>query len=259
MKQSKFIKRNSATVLSILGSIGVIATSVSAVKSTPKAIKLIEESERNKGKPLSRVETIKIAAPVYMTTIVTGTATIFCILGSNMLSRRQQATMASAYAFLEQSYSKYKSKVIEHYGEEAHNKIIEEIAAEETLHTYPYVQGFVTNYSQCLEDEYGESHLFYDTNGQRYFRAPLEQLLMAEYHINRIFTTQGSVLLNDFYEYLGLEPTPYGSKVGWAVSDEYEMYWIDFNHRKSTLRDGTVYYLIETSMDATHEAIEDWY
>ena len=41
-----FAKRNASTVLTCLVGIGVVATSIMAVKSTPKAFKLIEEAER---------------------------------------------------------------------------------------------------------------------------------------------------------------------------------------------------------------------
>ena len=49
MNARLFAKRNASTVLTCLGGIGVVATSIMAVKAIPKALKLIEEAEREKG------------------------------------------------------------------------------------------------------------------------------------------------------------------------------------------------------------------
>ena len=43
MNAKIFLKKHSSTILTCLGAVGVIATAVTAVKETPKAIKLLEE------------------------------------------------------------------------------------------------------------------------------------------------------------------------------------------------------------------------
>ena len=48
-RASLYVRRNAPTILTCVGGIGVVATSVMAVKATPKALKLIEEAEREKG------------------------------------------------------------------------------------------------------------------------------------------------------------------------------------------------------------------
>lgn len=60
----------------------------------------------------------------YIPAAISGTATIFCIFGANVLSKRQQAALTSAYALLNDSYNNYKDKLKELYGEEAHQKIV---------------------------------------------------------------------------------------------------------------------------------------
>lgn len=44
-----FTKRNTSTVLTCLGGVGVVATTVLAVKAMPKALQLIEEEKQKKG------------------------------------------------------------------------------------------------------------------------------------------------------------------------------------------------------------------
>ena len=50
--------------------------------------------------------------------------------------------------------------------------------------------------------------------------------------------------MNELYSFLGIEPTQYGSEVGWSICDD-EIYWIDFNHRKVVMDDGLEIYIIE--------------
>ena len=47
-KSQRFLSKNSATILTCVGAAGVIATTVTAVKATPKAIKLLEKAKEEK-------------------------------------------------------------------------------------------------------------------------------------------------------------------------------------------------------------------
>ena len=139
MRKHKFNKGTASIVLTCLGGVGVVATTVTAVRATPKALRLIEEAEKEKGEKLSKWETIQAAAPTYLSTVLIGTGTIACIFGASILTTRQQASLTSAYALLDQNYKRYRQKVVELYGEEAHNKIVESIAAEDAHEVYPCV------------------------------------------------------------------------------------------------------------------------
>ena len=81
-----FFKKNSATILTCLGGVGVIATSIMAVKATPKALKIIEKAEEEKGEELTKTEIVKAAGVVYIPTVLTGVSTIACIFGANVLN-----------------------------------------------------------------------------------------------------------------------------------------------------------------------------
>ena len=61
MNARLFAKRNASTVLTCLGGVGVVATTVLAVKATPKALQLIEEEKQKKGEELSKWEVVKTA------------------------------------------------------------------------------------------------------------------------------------------------------------------------------------------------------
>ena len=45
----RFLRKNGSTILTCVGGVGVVATTVMAVKATPKAIQLIKAAEEEKG------------------------------------------------------------------------------------------------------------------------------------------------------------------------------------------------------------------
>lgn len=253
-----FLSKNASTILTIVGGVGVVGTAVLAAKATPKALALVEEAEVEKGEKLTTWETVKAAGPAYIPAVAAGAGTLMCVVGANVLNKRHQAAVVSAYALINESYNQYKGKLKELYGEEAHNNIIDALAVEKAEEVRVYNQSIATLCDLSVEDGTSDTRLFYDEFGNRCFESTIERVMNAEYHLNRNFVLRGYVTLNEFYEFLGLEQTEYGSTVGWSITDD-EMYWIDFNHRKSLLDDDTLeVYIIETPFGPTVEALTEW-
>lgn len=253
-----FIKKNASTILTCVGGAGVLATSITAVRTTPKAMRLIEQAKEKKGEDLTKIEVIKAAGYVYIPSMLIGVSTIACIFGANILNKRNQAALMSAYALLNNSYKEYQNKVKEIYGEEAHRSIKDSIALEKLDEVHVSGGYLGTNCDLSLEADTGELKTFYDEHSGRYFEATIEHVMNAEYHLNRNYILRGYSYLNEFYEFLGLKETDYGSVLGWAPNDD-GMYWIDFNHRKITVDTGEEIYVIEMPFEPTYEALEDNY
>lgn len=95
-----FLKRNSTNILTCIGCMGMVATTISAIKATSKAIKLIEKAEERKGETLTPWEKIKVIHREYIPTITLGFATGMCMIGTQLLNQRQQASLMSAYGLL---------------------------------------------------------------------------------------------------------------------------------------------------------------
>lgn len=91
---------------------------------------LLNEAKKEKGEPLTKLEMVKIAGPLYIPSILIGVSSIACIVGSNVLNKQKQAALVSAYTMLDQSYKEYKNKVIELYGDEADKAVEEELAKD---------------------------------------------------------------------------------------------------------------------------------
>lgn len=233
----KFVKHNAPTILTVIGSAGVVATAVATAKATPKAIKLIEEETEEKGSELAKFEKFKVAAPAYVPAVILGVGTVACIVGSNKSNKKQQAALSSAYALLDKSYKAYKEKVVELYGEEGDRKIKTEIAKD--------------IYNEKKEES-TDKELFYDEYGKRYFESTMEQFEKSKYELNRIFHTTDVVTLNDWYGLLGISPIDGGELIGWTIYETFQDCWgswIDFNIHKVEMEDGIECNIIEAVYD----------
>ncbi len=261
-KSKLWLKKNTPTILTFIGAIGVITTTILAVKATPKALLLIEkDSEKNHhGDPnaFTKTEAVLSCWKCYIPSMIMGTTTLFCIVGSNALNKHQQASLISAYALVNHSYQKYRSKLKELYGEEVHNAISDSIAkgkcSDVTITTQGIAEDSTLNFECEMEPEI--TRVFYDSYSERYFETSISAVIQAEYHLNRNFMLSGIISLNDFYDFLGLERIDIGDEVGWSSCDG-DIYWIDFNHHKAVLDDGLEVFIIDMVFEPTADWLKD--
>ena len=236
------MRRNASTILTCVGSAGVVVTAVMAVKATPKALQLIEAAEAEKGEKLTRLETIQVAGMTYAPSVAVGIATIGCIFGANVLNKRTQAALTSAYALLDQSYKDYKKKAEELYGEEADRNIREEIAKDK--------------YEESSIGTNNEKVLFYDEFSGQYFHSTMPDILKAEIEVNKLLAECCALYLNDAYEILGVPTTDYGDHLNWSAPDMYEMYWsswLSLNTEKFTFDDGLECHILTFGVEPVYD------
>ena len=220
----------------------MIATAVVAVKLTPKALELLKEAEAEKGEELTRFEKIKTACPVYVPSILIGIGTLSCIFGANIMNKRHQAALVSAYTLLDSSFKEYKQKAKDIYGEDGEKTIRAELAKDKLKDSE-----FDEDEDED-EDEYeDEKQLFYDEYSKRYFRATNETVLRAEYELNKLLVEECYVGLNELYDLLEIDRVDYGEYVGWSSAQMFDMYWsswINFEHEKVEMEDGMECFII---------------
>ena len=223
-----FIKRFSPTILTILGAVGVVATSVLTVKATPEAEMRINErlsEEPDLFPTLTPLEKVKTVWPCYVPAAITGLGSIICIFGANGLSKKSQASIASAYMLLEQASKEYQKKTKELCGVEMHRKIKRAIVSEKP----------------CPYQPSAETLIFYEENYGEFFERTYDEVRDAEYQLNRLFALNGEATLNDFYDLLSLKRIPSGDSVGWSQDSGFIFYdhpWIEFEHEVITMDDG---------------------
>lgn len=217
-KSKSWLRRESPTILTIIGAVGVVATAVTAVKATPKALALIEEEQ---DAALTPIETVKVAWKPYIPSVIIGTATIACIFGANVLNQRQQAALTSAYIFLERSYKEYKDKVKAVLGEDAAKQVDEAIVKDRFTE------------EEMMPNPGGDKCLFYLDYYGKFFERSMLEVRDAEYQLNRKLSKDGEVNLNYFMALLDLPEVEFGNILGWSQEDAFDNYnytWIEFEH-----------------------------
>lgn len=235
-KTQYFLKKHSSTILTVVGVTGVVATSVLAVKATPKALTLIEEAKKEKGEDLTPVEIVKVAWKPYIPAAFTGFSTIACILGANALNVKNQASLMSAYAFLNNSYQEYREKVNEIHGEKADLNLRQEL-----------VKSKYDNSIELKEDEL----LFYDKMSDQFFKSTLKKVCDAERVFLEVLENKGYACMNEYYDILGIDRVDYGYQLGWFAlenNDPYNCHELEFNYEQTMIDDKIECWIISTNM-----------
>lgn len=231
-----FLKKHSSTILTVMSGVGVIGTTVLAVKATPKALFLLEEATEIKGEKLTTIEVVKAAWKPYIPAMITGVSTITCIFGINCLNTKNQASLMSAYALLDNSYKEYRNKVKEMYEEDADVNVEHEIVKSK----------FDEN---MLLDSNKE--LFFDYYSMQFFESTLENVLRAESELLEILANRRYACVNEYYDILGLHHVEFGYQLGWLMVEDNEPYnchELEFNYEKVTMKNGVECTIITTNV-----------
>lgn len=221
-------KKHSTTILTVIGSVGVIATAAVAVKETPKALLLIEQMDDEP----SKVDIVKETWKCYIPAALVGASTIACIFAANGLNKRKQAALISAYTMLDSAYKEYQAKTKELLGEDGEFKIRKAIAEDKNDETDD-------------PDSHKGKLRFYDYFSGEYFYRTMEELIDAEYQINRKFAIRGYVTIGDWYDLIGVQPDSFNDVLGWSFDENStDCRWIDFEHELTKMEDGYDCYIV---------------
>lgn len=231
-----FTKHNSSTILAGLSVIGLGLTVYSTAKATFATAKKIDDFSDLE--PEDKRFIVRTYAPAAL--LAFGTAA--CIISSDILNRKQQKSMAVAYAMLDAAYKNYRDDVRRIFGQEADDRIMQE--AEKRHFSAKEVFG----------PHMSEQALFYEEHYGEFFQSTLKEVTAAQFHICRDLAYYGEVTLNSFYGYLNLPYIEEGDVLGWeadavdpSMMDFVGSDWLDIVYTPRTMEDGLEYYTIEFS------------
>ena len=234
-RAKRFLKKNSANILTVTACIGVAGTAILTSKATIKAIYILDTIPDEE---LSKKNIIANTWKCFIPPAIVGIGTIGCIVGSNALNTHMRAQLSKAYNLLSQSYFAYRDQVKEIYGEEGHNKVIDGIMKHKCENRYIYTQSFFSNDTLNFDTEDPDKiRTFYDQYSNRYYETTIAKQYEAEYHFNRNYVMGGNLSINDYYDMLGLEKIDGGDSVGFSTFYD-DIYWVDFSHHTVYLDDG---------------------
>lgn len=229
----KILKRHSPGLLTGIGIAGMIVTTITAVKATPKALQLVDEREIKEGKRLTNSEIVKTTWKCYVPAAVTGVCSIGCLIGANSVSARRNAALATAYTISETAFKEYKEKAVEVVGEKKEQAIRDAVAKDKLEKAQVSSREFVITGK-------GETPCF-DPLTNSCFKSDIETIRRAENILNKRMRDELRITVNEFLQELGLEPCDeaIGENMGWDIDKGY----IDLDF-SSQLVDGIPYLVI---------------
>lgn len=248
-----FCKEHAGGILTLVASVGLIATAVEVGVATTKAREVVEEKKKEREAwkessgidqpPITKEEIVKECWKLYIPAAATGIASISCIVAANVITARQQKSLAAAYALMETGYKKYRGKIAERFGKETDIQTANEVIVEQGENTADFDE---------LDD--GKKILIYDPYSERYFETTLAKIRRAMYTLNRNLAIQGCTSLNDMYMALGVSLTEEGDDIGWCVDSLFKWYdecWLDYELSVCNMGNGEKAYIIDTLIAPT--------
>ena len=256
----KAIVKRSPEILTGLGVAGLVTTTVLAVKATPKALRLIEMAEDHgigitskngdpdwERRPLTKLETVKVAWKPYIPAAVTGAVSIACIIGASSVHARRNAALATAYQLSTTALSEYKEKVVETIGEEK-EKVIREKIAQDKIDRDPIKESIE---KETVVIGSGEV-LFLEPVSMQCFKSDIESVRKILNDINFRLTTgmEEYISLSEFYDEIGLPHTSISDDIGWNLGRDGQLK-ADFLAAKTT--DGRPCLMLDYMVDPRYD------
>ena len=210
----KLVTKNAPTILTVAGALGVVGTAVLSSDSALKAKATLDKAEEEK-KELSKADKGLVYAKAYAPTVIMGAATIFCIFGSNKISKQRLAAVGAAYLLTENKFAEYKETAEDLLGAKTSTAVQDEIVQRHIDNNPPSN----TNVIQSTIDGPLHTSLWYDETSGRYFYSNIEYIRQAELFGQRLVDEEGFCSVNDIYAKLGIPEIPLGDNKGWLQND----------------------------------------
>lgn len=222
------VSKHTPEILTGIGIAGMITSTVLAVRATPKALQLMDERKFDlEVEKLTVVETVKTTWKCYIPAVITGAASVGCLIGASSVNARRNAALATAYKLSETALNEYREKVAETIGEKKDKAIREQIDKD-------HIKEKPVSKSEVIITEKGNT-LCYDTISGRYFKSDIDKIKKAVNELNRKMVYDNYVSLNEFYDELDLAHTSVGDDLGWNMENGF----IDIYFSSQIADDGT--------------------
>lgn len=215
----QYVAKHAPEALLILGIAAGVATVASAVKATPKALRLMDEKKKEEHKDeLTPLEIVQTCWKPYIPTAVTGTTSVLLLMSANSIHVKRNTALAAACKLSEVAFMEYRDKVVETIGEKTEKEVRHRLA-QDKIDQHPVSK------SEVYFTGNGKT-LFLDLMTKRYFWSDRDTIQRAANEINRRITLGDMYAsLNDFYTEIGLDHADVGDMVGFTVEHLIELDW----------------------------------
>lgn len=186
--------------------------------------------------------TVWNVARIYAGPVLVGAASIGCLVGSHHILKKRNAALIGAYKLIDESFKKYRVRVIDELGEEKDKEYRYGITTKQITETTVSKNGkekTITKTQQILDTKNLSAYAcIFNSETSREFCPSgiynLHFLKSQQDYMNELLHARsvnkkgkkGHVFLNEVYDALGMERTPAGAVVGWVFDTGEE--FIDF-------------------------------
>lgn len=244
-----YIRKFSPEILTGVGIVGVIATTVLASKATLKLEPIVERVNEDvatakhfhqdgmdgtytdyqfaKDKTRAYTTAVFEVAKLYGPAITLGVASVSCIVGGHGIMRKRNVAMAAAYKAVESSFTEYRKRVAEEHGADKDLEYSRGIRHEEVTDE----KGKKTVVTTVDPNGFSKYAKFFDEGNINWQSTPefnLFFLRCQQDYANDMLQARGYVFLNDVYKSLGIELTSAGQVVGWVMRKGGHDNFVDF-------------------------------
>lgn len=240
------LQKHAPVILSTVGVVGVIASTILAARATLKLEEVVDESNTEIEKSRERhakgltddknhhaelgilyMRSAYKVSKLYAPAVTLSLASIGCLLGAQGILQKRNVALAAAYKSLEQGFSSYRKRIIEEVGEERESELYRERLLVEKDVTDP--ETGKTETIRVLGDpsQYAKYFDEFSPQWQRQAEFNMVFLKNIQHWANDMLKTRGHLFLNEVYDMLGIERTSAGSVVGWVMGNGDD--FVDFN------------------------------
>lgn len=226
------LSKHAPTILTAAGTVGFIGTTVLASKATLKVeeilaeetallVKVHEAHEDGKltDKDATRDKVILYTrmttklAKLYAPALILGAASIASLITGHGIMLKRNASLAAAYAAVDQAFKTYKKKVEAKFGKDAVLDALISNTEDELTRNEPTLEAIaavdnVSPYDVIFDED--------NINWSADEDLSMLHLRCQEQYANDILQTRGHIFLNEVYKMLGFPHTPAGAVTGWV-------------------------------------------
>lgn len=231
----------------IMGGTACGLTIASSILSGIAGYKSSELVHQQYKEPKSKREIAKLTWKNYIPAGLCCVGSVALTAGSLVLSTRTQRSLIAACLALQAANKEYAESGMswEEFTQER---------MKEQLQTVPFPQ------DPNLKLFYLDTGA-YDWLGETYFESTMEEVLSAEYRLNRKYAFIGWQTVNDLRHLLDLEPVDGGDAIGWSMETQdglFRCQWIEFEHEDVQIDEDLVCTVIHVTSAPSTEFMADW-
>lgn len=258
-RQLLHVQKHSPTILFAAGVVGVVGTAVLASRATLKLDTVLDKAhEKLEQREVARtVEeysetdyqtdgvTIYVQAAVeiavlYGPAIIVGALSIAALTGSHMILSKRNASLAAAYAVLDQGFRRYRERVVKEFGIEKDREF--RFDMQDRTIVVETDEGPVTKTIKQPGTSCDAPYaVVFDATNRNWVKAPgYNQMFLQcqQNYANDKLHAVGHLFLNEVYEMLGFPHTKAGAVVGWVMGngDDFVDFGVFEGDRHSGMR-----------------------